>query len=265
MPVKIRLQRHGKKGAAFYHIVIADGRAPRNGKFIEKIGTYNPNTNPASIELNQDKALTWLKNGAQPTDTTRAILSYKGILYKLHLDKGVVKGALTAEQADVKLAKWLEEKDAKILGKISNLKDGKIDLHKKRIQDEIAKNAARAAAIAAKNTPVAAVVEAPEEVAPVAVEEVAPVVAEEVAPVVAEEVAPVVAEEVAPVVAEEAAPVVAEEVAPVVAEEVAPVVAEEVAPVVAEEVAPVVAEEVTPVVAEEVAPEASEAEKTPEA
>ena len=165
MPVKIRLQRHGKKGAAFYHIVIADGRAPRNGKFIEKIGTYNPNTNPASIELNQDKALTWLKNGAQPTDTTRAILSYKGILYKFHLDKGVVKGALTAEQADVKLAKWLEEKDAKILGKISNLKDGKIDLHKKRIQDEIAKNAARAAAIAAKNTPVAAVVEAPEEVA----------------------------------------------------------------------------------------------------
>ena len=159
MPVKIRLQRHGKKGAAFYHIVIADGRAPRNGKFIEKIGTYNPNTNPASIELNQDKALTWLKNGAQPTDTTRAILSYKGILYKLHLDKGVDKGALTAEQADTKLAKWLEEKDAKILGKISNLKDGRIDLHKKRIQDEIAKNASRAAAIAVKNTPVAAVVE----------------------------------------------------------------------------------------------------------
>jgi small subunit ribosomal protein S16 len=230
MPVKIRLQRHGKKGAAFYHIVIADGRAPRNGKFIEKIGTYNPNTNPASIELNQDKALTWLKNGAQPTDTTRAILSYKGILYKLHLDKGVVKGALTAEQADVKLAKWLEEKDAKILGKISNLKDGKIDLHKKRIQDEMAKNAARAAAIAAKNSPVAAAVEATEEVAPVEAEEVAPVVAEEVAPVMAEEVAPVVAEEAAPVVAEEAAPVVAEEVAPVVAEEVAPVVAEEAAP-----------------------------------
>jgi len=205
MPVKIRLQRHGKKGAAFYHIVIADGRAPRNGKFIEKIGTYNPNTNPASIELNQDKALTWLKNGAQPTDTTRAILSYKGILYKLHLDKGVVKGALTAEQADAKLAKWLEEKDAKILGKISNLKDGKIDLHKKRIQDEMAKNAARAAAIAAKNSPVAAAVEATEEVAPVEAEEVAPIVAEEVAPIVAEE-APVVAEEAAPEVAEEAAP-----------------------------------------------------------
>jgi len=228
MPVKIRLQRHGKKGAAFYHIVIADGRAPRNGKFIEKIGTYNPNTNPASIELNQDKALTWLKNGAQPTDTTRAILSYKGILYKLHLDKGVDKGALTAEQADTKLAKWLEEKDAKILGKISNLKDGRIDLHKKRIQDEIAKNASRAAAIAVKNTPVAAVVEevAVEEAAPVAAEEVAPVAVEEVAPVAVEEVAPVVAEEVAPVVAEEAAPVAAEEVAPVAAEEAAPVAAE---------------------------------------
>jgi len=264
MPVKIRLQRHGKKGAAFYHIVIADGRAPRNGKFIEKIGTYNPNTNPASIELNQDKALTWLKNGAQPTDTTRAILSYKGILYKLHLDKGVDKGALTAEQADTKLAKWLEEKDAKILGKISNLKDGRIDLHKKRIQDEIAKNASRAAAIAVKNTPVAAVVEevaveeAAPEVAPVAVEEVAPVVAEEVAPVAVEEVAPVVAEEVAPVAAEEVAPVAAEEAAPVVAEEAAPVVAEEAAPVAAEEAAPVAAEEAAPVVAEEAAPVVAE-------
>ena len=110
MPAKIRLQRHGKKGYAFFHIVIADGRAPRNGKFIEKIGTYNPNTNPATIELNSEKALDWLKNGAQPTETTRAILSYKGVMMKLHLEKGVAKGALTAEQAEEKFNKWESEK-----------------------------------------------------------------------------------------------------------------------------------------------------------
>jgi len=153
MPAKIRLQRHGKKSYAFYHIVIADGRAPRDGKFIEKIGTYNPNTNPASIELSFDKALQWLKNGAQPTETARAILSYKGVLMKLHLDKGVAKGALTADQADARLAKWLEEKSSKIEGKRSNLKNSQIDAEKKRKADEAAKNAARAAAIAAKNTP----------------------------------------------------------------------------------------------------------------
>lgn len=153
MPAKIRLQRHGKKGYAFYHIVIADGRAPRDGKFIEKIGTYNPNTNPASIELSFDKALQWLKNGAQPTETARAILSYKGVLMKLHLDKGVAKGALTADQADARLAKWLEEKSSKIEGKRSNLKNNQIDAEKKRKADEVAKNAARAAAIAAKNAP----------------------------------------------------------------------------------------------------------------
>ena len=102
MPVKIRLQRHGKKASAYYHIVIADGRAPRDGKFIEKLGTYNPNTNPATIDLNFDGAVKWLQNGAQPTDTCKAILSYKGVLYKHHLNKGVVKGALTQEAADAK-------------------------------------------------------------------------------------------------------------------------------------------------------------------
>src|SRR5690349_9742553 len=100
MPVKIRLQRHGKKAHAFFHIVIADGRAPRDGKFIEKIGTYNPNTNPATIDLNFVKAVTWLQNGAQLTDTSRAILSYKGVLYKYHLLKGVAKKAMTLEQAE---------------------------------------------------------------------------------------------------------------------------------------------------------------------
>lgn len=160
MPVKIRLQRHGKKSYAFYHIVIADGRAPRDGKFIEKLGTYNPNTNPATIELDQAKALTWLKNGAQPTETARAILSYKGVLMQLHLDKGVAKGALTEEQAAAKFQKWMDEKTAKIDGKISKLAEGKSDHYKKRLADEAAKNAARAAAIVAKNSPVAEAVEA---------------------------------------------------------------------------------------------------------
>ena len=102
MPTKMRLQRHGKKGAPFYHIVIADGRAPRDGRFIEKIGTYNPIQNPAEIILNADKALDWLQKGAQPTDTVRAILSYRGILYKNHLLKGVKKGALTEAEAEAK-------------------------------------------------------------------------------------------------------------------------------------------------------------------
>lgn len=110
MPVKIRLQRHGKKAAAFYHIVIADGRAPRNGKFIEKIGTYNPTTNPATINLDSDKALIWLNNGATPTNTCRSILSHTGVIYKNHLQKGVAKGALTQHQADEKLALWKSQK-----------------------------------------------------------------------------------------------------------------------------------------------------------
>jgi small subunit ribosomal protein S16 len=182
MPVKIRLQRHGKKSYAFYHIVIADGRAPRDGKFIEKLGTYNPNTNPASIELDTQKALEWLKNGAQPSDTTRAILSYKGVLMQLHLDKGVAKGAMTQEQADAKFQKWMDEKNAKVEGKISKLAEGKSDHYKKRMQEEAAKNAARAAAILAKNSPVAEAVEA--EIAAEEVVEAAPAaeVVEEAAP-----------------------------------------------------------------------------------
>lgn len=114
MPAKLRLQRYGKKGYAFYHIVVADSRAPRDGKYIEKLGVYNPNTNPATIELDADKALNWLQNGAQPTDTMRAILSYKGVLYKRHLNEGVKKGALTQEMADAKFEKWLSDKNAKI-------------------------------------------------------------------------------------------------------------------------------------------------------
>lgn len=161
MPVKIRLQRHGKKGAAFFHIVIADGRAPRDGKFIEKIGTYNPTTNPATINLDADKALSWLNNGAQPTDTCRAILSYKGVMYKNHLQGGVRKGALTQEQADAKFAKWLSEKEAKISGKVDKLANAKKDAYKNRMAAEAAAKEAKAAKIAAKAT------------APVATEEAA--------------------------------------------------------------------------------------------
>lgn len=127
MPVKIRLQRHGKKGKPFYWVVAADSRSKRDGKFLEKLGTYNPNTNPATIDLNLDSAVQWLHNGAQPTDTARAILSYKGVLLKHHLDGGVRKGALTQEQADAKLAAWLESKAGIVDAKKAGLSTAKAD------------------------------------------------------------------------------------------------------------------------------------------
>lgn len=121
MPVKIRLQRHGKKGKPFYWVVAADSRAKRDGKFLEKLGTYNPNTNPATITLNVDGSVKWLQNGAQPTDTARNILSYKGVMMKHHLLGGVRKGAFTEEQAEEKFQAWLEEKEGKIAAKVSGL------------------------------------------------------------------------------------------------------------------------------------------------
>ena len=121
MPVKIRLQRHGKKGKPFYWIVAADSRAKRDGKYLEKLGTYNPNTNPATIDLNFDEAVQWLQNGAKPTDTARNILSYRGVMMKHHLLGGLRKGALTEDQVDEKFNAWLEEKDAKISDKVSGL------------------------------------------------------------------------------------------------------------------------------------------------
>lgn len=120
MPVKIRLQRHGKKGKPFYWIVAADARAPRDGKYLEKLGTYNPNSNPAEINIDIDGSVKWLQNGAQPTDTAKAILSYKGVMMKKHLLGGVVKGALTEEQAEEKFQAWLEEK----AGRVSSKKEG---------------------------------------------------------------------------------------------------------------------------------------------
>jgi len=153
MPTKIRLQRHGKKAYAFFHIVVSDGRTPRDGKFIEKIGTYNPNTNPATIEIDMDSAFNWIKDGAQPTDTCRAILSYKGVMMRHHLHRGVAKGALTQEQADAKLAKWMEEKEAKVESKKTGLTDSALNVVKKRALGEKAANEARIAKIAAKNAP----------------------------------------------------------------------------------------------------------------
>ena len=123
MPVKIRLQRHGKKGKPFYWIVAADSRSKRDGKYLEKLGTYNPNVNPAEINLDIDGAVQWLDNGAQPTDTARAILSYKGVMLKKHLAGGVKKGAFTAEQAEEKFNAWLEGKNKEVEAKRSKLND----------------------------------------------------------------------------------------------------------------------------------------------
>jgi small subunit ribosomal protein S16 len=153
MPTKIRLQRHGKKGSAFFHIVIADGRAPRDGKFIEKLGTYNPTTNPATIDIDFDRAMYWLTTGAQPTETCRAILGYRGLLHKYHLQRGVTKGALTQEQADAKFEKWLSEKESKINAKVEKLSISGKEAYKQRMAAESAAKEAKAAKIAAKNTP----------------------------------------------------------------------------------------------------------------
>lgn len=153
MATKIRLQRFGKKGKPFYHVVVADARAPRDGKFIERIGSYNPNTNPATIDLNFDKALDWVNKGAEPTDTCRVILSYKGVMYKKHLQGGVKKGALTVEQAETKFAEWLQSKESKIAGKKDDLTKSKEEIRKSVLAAEAKKKEDMAAAIAAKNTP----------------------------------------------------------------------------------------------------------------
>jgi small subunit ribosomal protein S16 len=146
MSVKIRLQRHGKKGKPFYWIVAADARAKRDGRYLEKLGTYNPNTNPATIDLNVDGAVKWLQNGAQPTDTARAILSYKGAMYKKHLLGGVKKGALTEEQAAEKFNTWLAEKEGKVQGKKDGLAQAEADAKAKALEAEKAVNEARIAA-----------------------------------------------------------------------------------------------------------------------
>ena len=171
MPTKIRLQRHGKKRYAFFHVVVADARAPRDGKFIEKLGTYNPNNNPATIDIDFDRCLHWVKKGAQPTDTCRALLSYKGVMHKDHLDRGVLKGALTQEQADKKFEAWMKEKESKIAGKADGLAKAAADAEKARLAAEEEANKKKAAEVLAKTSALAeeaAAAEAPatEEAAP---------------------------------------------------------------------------------------------------
>jgi len=222
MPVKIRLQRHGKKGKPFFWIVAADARAKRDGKYLEKIGTYNPNTNPATIDLNIDSAVQWLHNGAQPTDTAKAILSYKGALLKHHLDGGVRKGALTQEQADAKLATWLDAKSGKVDAKKDGLSKAQADAKTKAFKAEQVANEKRIAAIADALKAEEVVEAAAEVTEEVAVEEVVEVdaVAEVIEEVATEEVVEVeavaeVTEEVAveEVVEVEAVAEVTEEVA----------------------------------------------------
>ncbi|GAB1444891.1 MAG: 30S ribosomal protein S16 [Cyclobacteriaceae bacterium] len=151
MAVKIRLARRGRAKLAMYDVVVADARAPRDGRFIEKIGTYNPLTNPASIEIKDDRAFHWLMNGAQPTDTVKAILSYRGIMLKKHLQIGVVKGAVTQEQANAKWEEWMKSKESKIQGKKDTLAKGKQDKAKARKDAETKVKEARAEAIKKKN------------------------------------------------------------------------------------------------------------------
>ncbi len=150
MPVKMRLQRYGKKRSPYFHIVIADGRAPRDGKYIVRIGSYNPTRNPAEINIDFDAALTWLQKGAQPTDTVKAILSYKGVLYKYHLMKGVKKGAFDEAQAEVKFQAWQQEKEAKIAAKINGLEEKTRTEKKAHFEAETKIREAREAVLAKK-------------------------------------------------------------------------------------------------------------------
>jgi len=185
MPVKIRLQRHGKKGKPFYWVVAADARAKRDGRYLEKLGTYNPNTNPATVDINVDNAVKWLENGAQPTDTARTLLSYRGVLLKHHLNGGVKKGALTQEDADKKFDAWLEKKAAKIQAKVDGLSKEEADaraaalaaekaVNEKRLADAKAlEEEAAAEAAAAEAEAAAEETEAAEEAAPEATAEAA--------------------------------------------------------------------------------------------
>ena len=167
MPVKIRLSRQGRKRIPIYHIVVADSRAPRDGKYIERLGSYSPKANPATIELDFDRALYWLQTGAEPTDTCRNLLSDQGVMYKNHLLNGVKKNALTVEQVEAKFKAWVDAKEAKISQKVDALKTGKDKVKKQKLEAESKVREAKAQAIAKKSVPPAA------EGAPEATEEAA--------------------------------------------------------------------------------------------
>ena len=245
MATRIRLQRHGRKSRPIFHIVVADSRAKRDGRFIEALGIYNPNTNPATIDINFERALEWMMTGAEPSDTARAILSHKGILMKKHLLEGVKKGALTLEQVEERFEKWLNEKQALVDNKVTSLMSSAQKTKADRLKAETESNAKKAGAIAAKlalmssaaleTAEAAAAAEANAEEAPEASAETAPEVAAEAAPEAAEEVATEAAAEAAPEVAVDAAPEVAVEEAPEA--DAAPEVAEDAAPEVVAEAA----------------------------
>ena len=173
MPVKIRLARHGRKRTAYYHIVVADSRSPRDGRYIELIGKYNPLTNPATIELDFEKALGWLQNGALPTETCRAILSYKGVLIKKHLLEGVKKGAFDEAEATKRFEEWMKQNDAKVESKKSGLEKSRDDEVVKKLTAEKKVNEARAAKLSKKQADLAAKAEAADKAEAVA-EEKAP-------------------------------------------------------------------------------------------
>ncbi|CAI8400579.1 MAG: 30S ribosomal protein S16 [uncultured Bacteroidota bacterium] len=177
MPVKIRLQRHGKKGKPFYWIVAADARSKRDGRYLEKLGTYNPNTNPATVEVKLDHAVNWLEKGAQPTDTARTLLSYRGVMLKHHLNGGIRKGALSQEEANKKFEAWLEEKEAKIQAKKDGLSQSESELKAKRLANEKAVSDKRLADAAVADAEAAAEEEAAEAEAEEATTEVAEAVA----------------------------------------------------------------------------------------
>jgi small subunit ribosomal protein S16 len=155
MSVKIRLQRRGRKKLPLYHIVIADSRSPRDGRFIENIGSYNPLTKPAQIEIDRDKAFDWLMKGAEPTDTVRAILKFKGVMYRKHLNRGVSKGAMTQEAADTKYQAWIEEKESKIASRRQETRDAKSEFHTKRSGSAKPKKAEASEVVAEETAPVA--------------------------------------------------------------------------------------------------------------
>jgi small subunit ribosomal protein S16 len=204
MPVKIRLSKKGRKKLPYYHIVVADSRAPRDGKFVERIGLYNPQTNPATIELNFDRALDWLQKGAQPTDTCRAILSEQGVMMKKHLLEGVKKGAFSSEESESRYQKWISEKEARVKAQVDRISKGKTDEIKKRLEAETKVKEAKAQEVAKKLK-----AQSEEALAAAAEEETA--VAEE--PVAEEKAKEPVAEEKAeePVAEEKAKEPVAEE------------------------------------------------------
>jgi len=214
MAVKIRLARKGRKKLAYYHIVVADSRSPRDGRYIEKIGKYNPLTNPATIELDFDKALGWLQNGALPTETCRAILSYKGVLIKKHLLEGVKKNAFDEAEATRRFEEWMKQNEAKIDAKRSGLEKSKDDEVVSKLAEEKKINEARAARLAKKQAEAAAKAEAASRTE-AAVEEAAPAAEESVAPAAEESVAPAAEESVAPAAEDTSAPAAEETGTPV--------------------------------------------------